>query len=310
MSENPVVVPGMSDDRDRVMSVDRDDGDHGDTGDCDDIGAAPGGRTREGLPPAYRMRHDPHYVETLASPALPVVPAGPPPARCPAPASPVPLPAALAAAAAALAESFEAIQAALRAVPTLGRPLRDRVSIELARAEATRGRWLADATAVLQSDPIPALDEVDLVVVLRTVCEALEPESRLSGGAAALPLPTGACRVFGDERLLTTAVGASLAAMRAVIDDRGDARKLSVVVSPRRDGTMRTLRISQWAVRLPLTAHERFFEAEWRDHPAGASGALLLAAARHIAVAHGGGLELAPIDGGGCCLLLTLPAAG
>lgn len=212
-------------------------------------------------------------------------------------------------AAAALAEAFDAIQAALRDLPTSGRPLRDRAAIELARAEATRGRWLAEAAVVMQREPIPALDEVDLVAVLRTVVEALGPESRLSGGAAALPLPESACKVFGDERLLTTAVGASLAAMRAVIDDRGDARKLSVMVVPRREGTTRTLAITQWALRLPVVAYERFFDCEWRDHPAGPTGAMLLAAARRIAVAHGGSLELGPMNGGGCCLMLSLPAA-
>jgi len=36
---------------------------------------------------------------------------------------------------------------------------------------------------------------------------------------------------------------------------------------------------------------------------------MLLAAARRIAVAHGGGLELVPINGGGCCLMLSVPAA-
>lgn len=341
MSEQSLPTPGRPDDPARVrravtggegpgddLGVDLDAELDLDTGDRNDV-APQGVRLREGLPSSYRMRHEPHYVEALVAHSAPArtVPAAavmeaaspeppPPPSDVPAgaapPASGAPpvLSASLAAAAASLAEAFAAIETALRDVPTQGRPLRDRVSIELARAEATRGRWLADATAVLQSDPMPALDEVDLVGTLRAVIAALGPESRLSGGAAAIPVPAGTCKVFGDERLLTTAVGASLAAMRAVIEDRGDARKLSVVISPRREGAMRTVQISQWAVRLPVVAHERFFDVDWRDHPAGVSGALLLAAARRIAVAHGGGLELVPINGGGCCLMLSVPAAG
>jgi len=43
--------------------------------------------------------------------------------------------------------------------------------------------------------------------------------------------------------------------------------------------------------------------------PAGSSGALLLAAARKIALAHGGALEIAPLEGGGCRLVLGVPAA-
>jgi len=260
VSENSVPVPRMSDDFDGAANaggrgddngddfdtdgdVDTDcrtDDDGDDTGDSADVAAVPIAPGREGLPPSYRMRHDPHYVDTLversAAPALVVMESGPEPA---------PLPAALAATAVALAEAFDAIQAALRDVPTRGRPLRDLVAIELARAEATRGRWLADAAALMQREPMPALDEVDLVKVLRRVIETLGPESRLSGGAAVAPAPDGHCHVFGDERLLTTAVGASLAGMRAVIEDRGDARKLAVAVSPRRDGAVRTLEISQ-----------------------------------------------------------------
>ena len=284
--------------------------DHGDRRDL------PAARTsmREGLPPSYRMRHEPHYVDALVAwsvPAAPVAAVAPPPVTiAPAPAAEaVESPGALAEAAAVLADAFDAIQAALRDLSTRGRPLRDRVAIELARAEATRGRWLADAAVVMQREPMPALDEVDLVRVLRAVVEANGPESRLSGGAAALPVPAGACPVFGDERLLTTAVGASLAAMRAMIEDRGDARKMAVTLSPRQEPATRTLEIAQSAVRVPVSAYARFFDAGWQEHPAGATGALMLAAARRIAVAHGGALEIDAIDGGGCRLRLSVPAA-
>ncbi len=276
---------------------------------------------REGLPPSYRMRHEPHYVDALVARSVPAARVAPvaPVAVEPPPVTVVAAPAAaavvieaprsLADAAAALADAFDAIQAALRDLPTRGRPLRDRVTIELARAEATRGRWLADAAAVMQHEPIPALDEVDLARVLRVVVEAHGPESRLTGGDAALPLPVGTCPVFGDERLLTTAVGAALAAMRAVIEDRGDARKMAITLSPRLEPATRTLEIAQSAVRVPASAYHRFFDAGWRDHPAGATGALMLAAARRIAVAHGGTLDVDAIDGGGCRLRLSVPAA-
>ena len=304
----------------------------------------PGARVaiREGLPPSYRMRHEPHYVEALidrsfepvtatvtaaatetataAAPATAPHPVAPStstliptptltPTSVPSPSPALAASAPLAAAAASLAEAFDAIQAALRDLPLRGRPLRDRVAIELARAEATRGRWLADAAVVLQSEPLPALDEVDLLHLLAEVFEALGPEQRLSGGAAALPLPAGVCPVFGDERLLTTALGAMLAAVHALIADRGDARKVSVALGPRREAATRTIEVCQTAVRLPAPAYARFFDAAWADHPAGAPGALLLAAAKRIALAHGGALDIVPLDGGGCRLVLGVPAA-
>jgi signal transduction histidine kinase len=278
--------------------------------------AAP--RAREGLPPSYRMRAEPHYVEALVDrslaafePAVAAANASGDGREAPdLPAVPVTASsAAIAAAATALADAFDTIQAALRDLPVRGRPLRDRVALELARAEATRGRWLADAAVVLQTDPLPALDELDLVQLLGAVFEAFGPENRLSGGADAWPLPPGTCLVFGDERLLTTALGALLSAVRALIEDRGDARKVTVSLGPRREAAMRTLEVAQRAVRLPAAAYARFFDADWPEHPAGPSGALLLAAARRIAVAHGGTLDVAAVDGGGCRLTFGLPAA-
>lgn len=271
-------------------------------------------RVREGLPASYRMRAEPHYVEALVGRALAA--SEPAPTTAPAPPAvaesgePAVVPAAaMAAAASSLADAFDAIQAALRDVPLRGRPLRDRVAIELARAEATRGRWLADAAVAVQTEPLPALDEVDLVALLADVYDAFGPENRLSGGAAALPVPAGPCLVFGDGRLLTTALGGLLAAVRALIEDRGDARKVRVTLGPRREAATRTLEIAQTAVRLPASVFPRFFDPTWADHPAGPSGALQLAAARTIARAHGGSLDVAAIDTGGCTFVLSLPAA-
>lgn len=334
MSETPAYVPPFARaSRDtapplRAGDAGRDDvdGDFDETGsdadldgdadpDADGIVAsASTPRVREGLPPSYRMRAEPHYVEALVDRALgafePVAETPPPDTLTVAAATPVSAsPAAIAAAATSLADAFDAIQAALRDLPTRGRTLRDRVAIELARAEATRGRWLADAAVVLQTEPLPALDEVDLVALLAHVYDAFGPENRLSGGIAAMPAPNGTCQVFGDERLLATALGALLAAVRAVIEDRGDARKVTVALGPRREAASRTLEIAQTAVRLPASAYGRFFDADWPEHPAGPSGALLLAAARKIALAHGGGLEISGLDGGGCRLVLSLPAA-
>lgn len=314
-------VDGDLDDDDGDIVVEH-DGDSQNDADPD-LSAALPSRGREGLPPSYRMRAEPHYVEALvdrsravesavAAPAPPLVAvAAPPPELAPpvTAAEPQTAAASLTVAATALADAFDAIQAALRDVPLRGRPLRDRVAIELARAEATRGRWLADAAVVLQIEPLPALDEVDLLRLLGQVFEALGPENRLSGGAAAMPVPPGQCQVFGDERLLTTALGAMLAAVRALIEDRGDARKVSVTLGPRREAATRTIEVCQTAVRLPASAYPRFFDADWVDHPAGASGAMLLAAARKIARAHGGGLDVTPLEGGGSRLVLSVPAA-
>lgn len=269
---------------------------------------------REGLPPSYRMRHEPHYVEALVAPPAAAVPPVPPPAL-PAP-DPVSGPEEESAAAAGLTEviatlatSLESIHASLRDLSLRGRPLRDRVVIDLARAEAARARWIADAAAVLNADPLPSLDEVDLVAVCRSVADIFAPEYRLAGGMPSTTLPAAPAPVFGDERLLTTALGSILAAVRALIEDRGDASRVTVGLAPRVDSTTRTVEIAQAAVRVPVGAYARFFDQAWAAHPAGPTGAVLLAAARRIAEAHGGALELTALDGGGCRFSLSVPAA-
>jgi len=278
---------------------------------------------REGLPPTYRMRHEPHYVEALVAPPTPPTP--------PAPAAPTtaalvpPEPAVAEAAPAAgvtlvgdgvsavirsLQTSLESIHDSLAQLSRRGRPLRDRVALDLARAETARARLAADAAAVLQTDPLPSLDEVDLAAVCRAVDDAFAPEYRLAGGAPAVTVPPSAAPVFGDERLLTTAVGGVLAAVRALVEDRGDTARITITLAPRADTANRTVEISQSAVRVPIAAHARFFDPTWTAHPAGATAALQLAAARRIAEAHGGALEVAATDSGGCRFSLSVPAAG
>lgn len=254
---------------------------------------------REGLPATYRMRAEPHYVEALAQP---------PRAEVPTVSERPPVPGA--AVSAAIAQAVEAVDEALAGLPSRGQSLRERVAVELARAEALRARWLAEAVVVLQQEPLPALDLVDLARVLGAVATAFGPEQRLTGGAPSITVPDGAFQVFGDERLLTAAIGGLVHAMRALVDDRADPNRVIVRMGPRHDTASRTIEVMQTAVRVPASAHARFFDADWAAHPAGPAGAALLAAARRIALAQGGTLDVRANEGGGCSLVFSVPAAG
>jgi hypothetical protein len=254
---------------------------------------------REGLPAHYRMRAEPHYVEALARPP-----------RAEAPVTERPPAAPGAAVATAIVEAVEAVHEALAAIPARGQSLRERVAVELARAEAQRARWLAEAVVVLQQEPLPALDLVDLASVLGAVAAAFGPEQRLTGGAPSINVPAGTFQVFGDERMLTAAIGGLVHAMRRLVDDRADPNRVIVRMGPRLDTAARTIEVIQTAVRVSASAHALFFEADWADHPAGPTGAVLLAAARRIAVAQGGTLDVTANEGGGCSLLFSVPAAG
>jgi hypothetical protein len=275
---------------------------------------------REGLPSTYRMRAEPHYVEALARPRGEDRPAVRPPphpgvALLPtaddgAPSAPAMGGRVVGVAARALVESVAAFQRAVDTLPTRGRPLGDQAALHLARAEAQRARWLAEAVTVLHTDPLLVLDQVDLGVLLARAGEASRAEQRITGVAPTLILPDVPCPVFGDERLLQSALGGMLHAMTTMIEMAASVDRLTVRMWPRREAASWTLEFWQTVLRLPALAVARFFDPEWVDHPAGPTGAVLLAAARRIAAVQGGSLDLTIIDGGGSRLRFTLPAAG
>lgn len=263
----------------------------------DDAGPVP---RREGLPPSFSMRHEPHYVDALFEPRPAVRQAVSPAAA---------EPAWLAAAAGAIVESLGSMTRVLESVPRRGRSLHDRVALELLRAETARARCVADAVAVLYADLLPALDEVDLVATVASVLDGFAFEDRLSGLTPAAR-PEGACRVFGDPDLLRTAIAALVTAARTLAAGRGDAQRIGVSLGPAAEDGLRTIRIEQWAVRVPAASLARVFEPGWTGHPAGPTGGVLLAAARRIAVAQGGDVAAEGLDGGGSAFVLRLPPAG
>lgn len=276
----------------------------------EDPPSTPARPVREGLPTTYRMRAEPHYVEALARPR-------PEKAALPAPAAAEPrgearvkpgLDRVFGTASDSVARALGSIQASLADLNGEGRSLRERTLLELARAEAVRAAWLADALAVLQREPLPGLDQVNLGAVVSRVAELLGPEQRITGQGLAVGRAERPITVFGDERLLIVAVGGMVQGLAACVGGPGLAR-VALRVSPLRDGATRAVEVSQSAVRMPAVMLARLFEAEWPEHPAGATGAVFLAAARRIAALQGGSLEARPVETGGCRLVLTLPAA-
>ncbi len=207
-----------------------------------------------------------------------------------------------------LARSVQSIQASLAEVGLEGRSLRDRMLLVLGRAEAVRAGWMSEAVAVMLREPLPGLDQVNLGTVVARVAEALALEQRMTGQSLVWARPDRPVTVFGDERLLTVALGGMVQGLAACAGVSGLSR-VTMRVSPHRDGATRGIEVSQTAVRMPATVLERLFDVDWPEHPSGASGAVQLAAARRIASLQGGALDARALEGGGCRLLLTLPAA-
>lgn len=278
-----------------------------DTEPSTDDDAAPAPR-REGLPPSFRMRHESHYVDAIFDQAP-----SSRPARSVAPVEALSgggaAPAALGSAARVIGAALAGVTRVLETLPSRGRSLHDRVALDLLRAETVRARAVAEAMAVLHADLLPALDEVDLVATLSAVLDGFAFEDRLAGVAPAAR-PHGTCRVFGDPELLHTAITALVTATRTLAAGRGDLQRIGVSVGPLSADGLRTLRIDQWAVRVPAASLARVFDTGWDAHPAGPTGAVLLAAARRIAAAQGGDVVAEALEGGGCAFVLRLPPAG
>jgi signal transduction histidine kinase len=67
------------------------------------------------------------------------------------------------------------------------------------------------------------------------------------------------------------------------------------------------VQISQEEVDLGNEAGGRFFEGDWRQHPAGSMGGLLSAGAARVARLHGGRVDLQPLPMKGCTLTFVIP---
>lgn len=104
------------------------------------------------------------------------------------------------------------------------------------------------------------------------------------------------------------AIGGTFQAMCACVDRRGSRSAVAMRVTSLRERAARGIDVVQTAVRISPSILGRLFEADWAEHPAGPTGAVFLAAARRIASLQGGTLDVRAV-GGGCRLVLTLPAA-
>jgi len=257
---------------------------------------APG--AREGLPPGFRMRTEPHYVDAIISE---------PPPKAVAPAD-VTLPP-LTPIAKELASALADIEASAQAIEGRGRSLRERVSIELLKAEARRTAWLATAALTLTSEPPLAVADVDLGALLMRVVDALGFEHRLAGTTPSLYVPDTLCRVHGDAALMESALGGLLVAVQALVETYGSRPVPAVRIPPAPDGNLRTVEIAVRSLTLSSGHIGRFFDPAWGDHPAGPTGAVRLAAARRIAELHGGRASVDPLPAGGFKIALGWPSA-
>jgi len=235
---------------------------------------------RQGLPAEYRMRHDAHYVEELATKK------DSPPDRA---ATPPPQPVSMPAALRDLGQEFEGLASCFNLMEATARPLRERLGLSLAKIGVQRSIRYAQQLRILLEDPRPFQRELRLDEAIRQAFDEAKEELRLTEATLALDLPTTPLVVRADASLLQTALRACAGATIALIESGGRPAELQVS-----------------AFKADEAVH-----CEFRQDSCGMGDAppravsVALTAARRIAELHGGTLETRTTASGGTALLLS-----
>jgi hypothetical protein len=204
-------------------------------------------------------------------------------------------------------DSLATIESCLNLFLERDRPLRERVALNLVRAEAHRARWLAEAYSLLGSEPAVVKRGVSPVMLVGRTLQGLEAEGRLSNVKLALTVDEPTRNLVADERLMSVALTGAAGAMLGLLPGSGEA-VLKIRLSTHPATRLLAIQFSQDQVAPPAAGLPAPGGQELPDWPGGHGAALGLAVARRVMDLHGGQVEIGPGPRGGCILTLTLPA--
>ncbi|HXV60733.1 MAG TPA: ParB N-terminal domain-containing protein [Vicinamibacteria bacterium] len=205
-----------------------------------------------------------------------------------------------------LESTFETILSTLGLLDRPDNTLRDQVAIGLIRTETMRAQRLVRGVAMLNADPPVIRRAVDMGAVLRDVLSESEDERRLLGLSLSASIDAD-CTGRADAQLLGIAMAGALETVTALLRSSKGA---SLQVRLSRNEMIRgvTLSVSEDVVRMPTSSWSRWFDLDWEERPGGYAAGIALLSAKRAAELHGGRLELAPTQSGGCRISVVLPA--
>jgi hypothetical protein len=181
--------------------------------------------------------------------------------------------------------------------------LSDLAGIELLRARTVA----ASAEALANGQTIERGAEVNCGELVGSVLASLAAEARLRGVRLDLQTPEPDYRMPLDVSLVTTALTGVVQSLFALLPVERAAIRIQVKGTTVRPALI--VQFSQETVDLDPEGFARFFDGEWRDHPAGGTGALLLAGASRIARLHGGRIDVQSLPMKGCMVTFVIPRA-
>jgi hypothetical protein len=271
-------------------------------------------REREGLPPGYRMRADPHYVEQLTSRRAERAMAESPRARK----ADAQEPDAAATEArdrrelrdrrserlvAQLAEDLATIESSAALVAGDASPAARRVNVDLVRAHAWRAAFLLRAHALLDGSGRHTVRARAIGSILARLRDGLAPECRLTPFGLHVHAPDWNANVSVDESVVSTGLAGAVLATLAILDPPDGATvKVAATVA---GGELRAIEVTQDEVGLSPAIAQRFFDPTFTDRPGGWLAAVAAAAARAAAQQHGGEAVVAPATKRGSTIRLT-----
>jgi hypothetical protein len=278
--------------------------------------AAPRRSAREGLPGSFRMRHDAHYVDELMSQA---------PARLDKPASIAgnagpaapSAPTAPAGALALIAARLESVVAHAGAVrPHQGAPALIAQSIQAELARVTR---LARAAAILQDRETPIRRSLSARDIADRVMTASAPAARMAGVECEVTIDDPGFTILAEAPLVLQGIAGTVDAIVDLL--LADSRRLSIAdgsePAPRVSISLLSVKVRP-ALILDVVCQalfvesgraERFFDNAVDDYRSAPAAGLLLAAAAHVARAHGGRADIKRHGGVGATITYVFPQA-
>jgi hypothetical protein len=258
-------------------------------------------KEREGLPPGYRMRADAHYVEHLTSRrsdrSVDHLRVAPEPAerhdsrdRA-------------AQLLAQLAEDFATLDTAAAALTGETSRMARRVNVDLIKAQVWRAGWALRAHALVDGHHRFHARPRPLGFLLGHIRSGWTPECRLEDITLDVNASDWNAVVPVDEQAFITGVNGAIVATLGLLS-QVDGASL-VVTATCVSGELGAIEIRQDEVVIPAATAARFFDPSWSDRPGGWFAALGAAAARAVAMQHGGDAVLAAGDRRGSTLRIT-----
>ncbi len=200
---------------------------------------------------------------------------------------------------------LQTVTSCLQIVTDPNRPLRERVMMELMRAETQAMIRLIQGLKVLSEVHQLTYTTIEAREIVERVLATLQSERRLLDIQITLDFKEGPKSLSADERLLSVALAGAMGSMMALFRNV-EGGKLNV--SWDAPASRGRFVVSQDMVTVPLASFSRIFDQDWPDHPAGYSGAVGLVAARRVADLHAGSLHV-DSHRQGSCIYLELPLA-